>query len=308
MTESKPARHTVTIHYGDGRPSQTVETTPWAEAVNVVDVESSDIQNLSGRRAKSIGHCIYCGATTDLRREHVIPYALNGDLVLLDASCGRCARITSLTEQTFLRGSAWPVRPVAGLRSRSQHEDAPETVRVVGKRNGVSVELDVPRGQVALLPLPLFAVPGVLRNGRSGCGRTQLSAAGIEVNGVVTLSFGADPDKLSRDLGLEQVSIVTSPDHPVSFARMIAKIAHAFAYAEGLIQRPHESLLVPAILGESDDVGMWVGTMEGQATRLPPLLHALRVQEGPEFLVIGVQFFASTGAPTYGALVRKLND
>jgi 5-methylcytosine-specific restriction endonuclease McrA len=38
-----------------------------------------------------VGRCIYCGSSDSLQKEHVIPLALQGHLVLARASCPRCA-------------------------------------------------------------------------------------------------------------------------------------------------------------------------------------------------------------------------
>jgi hypothetical protein len=45
-----------------------------------------------------IGQCIYCDAVDDLRTEHIIPFGLAGQHVLLNASCKACADKTALIE------------------------------------------------------------------------------------------------------------------------------------------------------------------------------------------------------------------
>ncbi|MCX6092675.1 MAG: hypothetical protein NTX23_07400 [Candidatus Bipolaricaulota bacterium] len=46
----------------------------------------------------------------------------------------------------------------------------------------------------------------------------------------------------------------------VSFARMIVKIGYAFAVAASGLDAIREPVVVPAIRGMTDDVGMWVGS------------------------------------------------
>jgi hypothetical protein len=63
--------------------------------------------------------CIYCGATSDLRKEHIIPYALQGEFVIRNGSCAGCAALTGRFEERILRGAWLPVRIALGLRTRS---------------------------------------------------------------------------------------------------------------------------------------------------------------------------------------------
>src|SRR3712207_8495388 len=58
-----------------------------------------------------VGRCIYCDAeryapdsARGLAEEHIIPYGLNGDLVLPEASCRRCERITGRNDSLMLKG------------------------------------------------------------------------------------------------------------------------------------------------------------------------------------------------------------
>src|SRR5229473_1218955 len=73
------------------------------------------------RQSTEIGKCIYCGTTEgDLTEEHVTPFGLSGRLVLLNASCRSCAKITSALETTLLRHQWFAAR--AALRTRHQKE------------------------------------------------------------------------------------------------------------------------------------------------------------------------------------------
>lgn len=58
------------------------------------------------KRYPPVGQCIYCGRMPPevaLEEEHIIPLAINGGLILPDASCRRCAdAINTDFEQDFL--------------------------------------------------------------------------------------------------------------------------------------------------------------------------------------------------------------
>ena len=51
---------------------------------------------------KRIGKCIYCGSTEPaLTTEHVIPEALGGTELLLEATCEECQRKTAAAENAI---------------------------------------------------------------------------------------------------------------------------------------------------------------------------------------------------------------
>ena len=132
-----------------------------------------------------IGQCIYClTRERPLSREHVIPLGLNGDLLLLDASCASCARITSRFERDALRSAL--IGPRVGLRMRTQHrKQRPTRFPLWVERQGRRQKILIPAEEYpAFLATPVFASPAHL-SGDSytsgivlrGMGRTQVSGA-----------------------------------------------------------------------------------------------------------------------------------
>jgi hypothetical protein len=92
----------------------------------------------------------------------------------------------------------------------------------------------------------------------------------------------------------------------VQFARMLAKIAHAFAYSQRLLTRPEESAVVPAILGRSNDVGRWVGTASKPLSGYAGTLHRLAAAQGNDgSLIVESQLFADSETPTYEVVLRQ---
>ena len=65
-----------------------------------------------------IDKCIYCGSEEDLRKEHTIPYSLNGLLLLKKASCETCATITSRFEGSFMHDTLEVARAVMQYQTR----------------------------------------------------------------------------------------------------------------------------------------------------------------------------------------------
>src|SRR5438105_2660009 len=55
----------------------------------------------------SFGKCIYCGSTGGeggLTKEHIVPYALDGSIVLRGASCAKCQKETKEIEKLNFQG------------------------------------------------------------------------------------------------------------------------------------------------------------------------------------------------------------
>src|SRR5258708_24422845 len=68
-----------------------------------------------------VGRCIYCGSTSNLTDEHIVPFALlpkGGDWFLPKASCPDCADITKRFEGQVLGGMFGPLREKMNLKSR----------------------------------------------------------------------------------------------------------------------------------------------------------------------------------------------
>jgi hypothetical protein len=253
------------------------------------------------RSYRPVGHCIYCGATDDLEREHILPFGLSGVAVLPKATCRRCAKITGKTEQTVLRGPMWPVRVYRGLRSRTKHKNAPKTYPLTIVKNGKeeTVQLQAEEYPI-LLHFPLFSPPGLL----SPEGYTS----GIRLTGVATISFGPNPVQVAKTLRATEFRD-TQSHQPAEFARMVAKIAYAFAVAEDQLERIEgEPLVIPAILGETDNIGNLVGTLTEPFTAYPGELHRILVVADEEkgLLISEVHLFSDSQAPRYGIILGHL--
>jgi hypothetical protein len=188
----------------------------------------------------------------------------------------------------------WPVRRFLGMKSRRQRTAIPETP-VTLLRDGVGQEVSVAAIRAPLvLPFPVFAPPKV---------RTGDTSGGIAVQGVVAYLFGEDPYAAVREGGAGGFQI--TQDLPaVEFARLIAKIAHGVAFARKLLSTCDQSAPVKAILGTTEDIGQWVGTLPPPYKRCPGVLHVVRTALEGTALIVHVQLFASSGTPTYEVVLR----
>ncbi len=292
------SRVAVTLRRGD--TIDFVESTSLGPD-EVLQASTSGIKDFGKVAYPRVGRCVYCEATDDLRREHIIPFGLSGNAVLPAASCRRCAKITSKFEAQVLRGPMRSVRVLRNLRSGSKHNGAPVTERLDIIRKGVreTVELQIDEYPV-VLHFPVFAPPGLL---------TGPSRPGIEITGVVSVSFGPSPQAVLARLGAQEIVLESQRDRPAAFARMIAKIGYAMAFAEGALSGVDgPSPVLPAILGEVDNIGRWVGTLTEPIRKYPGLLHRIAIREDLDrcLIVAEVQLFADSETPSYGVILGSV--
>ncbi len=248
-----------------------------------------------------VGHCIYCGATSQLSDEHIIPYGLSGSDVLLKASCADCARETCKFEQEVLRGPMRAARIHRRLKSRTKHTGGPLTQRATLIRASGEEDIDLPLAEYPiLLHFPTFDQPGHL-SGWSG--------TGITMTGMATVLFGPTPAAVAQKHGAREIRFPQSPMKPVAFARMIAKIGLGYAVAGGFLAAIEGSPQVAScIRGSSDDVGQWVFTDGSEPIKIPGYLHRVQIHHMKGFLMAEVHLFADSGAPRYGVVLGKLKE
>lgn len=289
---------TVTVQRGDR--TEFIEATILGPD-EVVQASTTGIKDLGKIVYPRVGRCIYCSATDDLRREHIIPFGLNGTAVLPEASCARCARITATVEAQVLRGPMREVRVLRRLRSRSRHAGVPGTQRLTVVRSGVTEAVQVPIEQYPiLLHFPTFSLPRFL---------TGQDGSGIEVTGVASVLFGPRPEEVARRLGAQSIILESQRDRPIAFARMLAKIGYAMAVAQGAESRlDGPSPVLPSMLGELDDIGRWVGTLTDPIRKYPGTLHRIAIREdhAKGLLLAEVQLFSDSETPSYGVILGNL--
>jgi len=267
----------------------------------ILEGSAACIDDLAKIVYQPVGYCIYCFAGEDLRREHIIPFGLDGTAVLPAASCPKCAKITSAFEAQVLRGPFRSVRLLRKLRSRSKHRDTPTTGRLKVVRNEVPETIELPIDEFpVLLHFPVFGLPRFL---------VDKDHPGIDVVGLASVSFGPSPDVVLERLGAEKLVVESGRDRPVAFARMIAKIGYSMAVADGTLSRlDGPCLVLPAILQEPEAIGLWVGTLTDPIRKYPGLLHRIAVREDRQrgLLFAEVQLFADSEAPSYAVILGRL--
>jgi hypothetical protein len=189
------------------------------------------------------------------------------------------------------------------IQSRRQHKKAPKSYPLTVERKGKneSIELSLDEYPI-VIPFPLFSVPGYLN--------PEGYDKGIKLEGIASVSFGPRPEHVLKNLGAERISFQPRADKPVDFARMIAKIAFSMAVAVGASAEiiKHNSLVLPAILGEADDIGRWIGTITDPISNHQGHLHRVLIQrDSQKGLLMGdVQLFSDSQTPRYGVILGEL--
>ena len=265
---------------------------------------------MAPHRYAAVGHCIYCG-TTDLppcaRRfsdEHIMPLALNGGLILPEASCLHCARIINKEIENHVLSEEW-----GHFRAKHKLPTRRPKKRIkavfLPRRAGGSVR--VPASEYTA-PTPLYNFPATARL-LSGSQPIPNSHAWT----MTLLADGDEETRLQRRYPLWTGEHCIRPE-PYRFARFVAKIAYSFAVAEVGLHcfRP---LATDIILGRSDDYFRFVGS----APLKPPAagwpsggghyvgITIQFVQEGVGLVVVEVKLFAEAGTPAYHAAVAEID-
>lgn len=258
---------------------------------------------------KTIGKCIYCGATEDLTDEHIVPFSLSGYVMLKAASCKKCSQITSAFETHVTRDAMRPVRAMMGLKTRRKKE-RPKELPVAVERGGHRVTELVPvEDYVGILPFVERGMPGCFAHRSHPEGRP---ADYVAVGAKSVFRTKDEHLALAQKLGTEYLG-VDFPFDPKEYGRMIAKIAYCTAVSYIGLNQWVEVFVLPAILGQRDDIWHWVGS---DSTISPDLIN--RPKHGSHHLVkfyvehglvlVRVQLFGNAGTPEYLVVVGRVTE
>lgn len=264
-----------------------------------IDFQREVVRGGGARPDKVIGTCdacIYCGAREDLRDEHVIPYALEGEFVLRQASCRECEKMTTRFENAVLRDFLLPARVSLEIRTRrpKQRPDRLPLIEMVGgKRQVRYVPVDEHPTYIAL---PLFAPPARLR----GADEPHLQL--LPPGAWWSLVGRVHPIEASGLLGGVPVGIRLEGD-VYAFARMIGKIAHGFVAAANLGDVATE---LPSLLRAPGEAIGWSVGGAPDILLTEPGLHAVGLAVIDGVVQVRVRLFAQLGGPEYLVVAGRI--
>lgn len=268
-----------------------------------------DIVNLIGKEYFEIGKCIYCGTTSlPLTKEHVVPYGLGADtIVLKKACCEKCRRITSKCERNPIHDNWEEVRGALDFPSRKR--------KLADKMFSLNVELEdgskatielKGKETLGLLQFLLYKPPAFFApNGY---------VSGVVVMGAKLIGFGVDIDNFKKKHNIKGFTLTTVL-RGNDFEKMIIKMAYGLVIAYWGFDCFDERYVLPTILGEKDNVGYWMGC--NHDGRIVPLigkqdgafaisLSYIQSASGKRDIIVGIKFFPASEAPEYMVVVGNL--
>ena len=255
-------------------------------------------------RYSPVGRCIYCGATSgQFSDEHIIPFALNGALILPKASCDACARITHVYERTVARGIFGHFRMRYKVQSR-RPEKRPTHIPIGtllpdGTKGTANVPVDE---HPVTLFVYKFEQPTILR----GLAPDVEDFKWVPISVFSRAELDAFIEKYHWDRLLKLVPV------PVEFARTLAKIGFSFAVAEfGLDSFTPLPMTLAAILGRTSNVSFVVGGDWEIPPPDPKGMHILtptcHTKPGGALVVIEIRLFPAFETPQYRVVVGEID-
>lgn len=250
-----------------------------------------------------VGACIYCGdKTPPLSREHVFPRGLGGGkppdgyldaLVLQNASCEQCRRITQKIEEQCLLSMMGPGRAKLGLKRKDRASRT--TKALIEKSDGTSDEREL---DWSYIPGPVV-IPSFYEATELS-GKPTPAVAPFDAKMIVV----APPTKVMRG-GVTSVGVSLGVDSQ-AFARMLAKIALGIAVARLGIEG-FEPFVRELILTDPREYGRWVGGFAGskRVEQRASGLHSVSLRVRREYVIVEICLFGTFGGPTNYVVVGR---
>jgi hypothetical protein len=237
-----------------------------------------------------------------LSDEHILAFGLGGSMILKDASCRRCADVTSKIERHCLRGMFLPVRTHLKMPTRRPKE-RPKTLPV---RFNDADDSQIHQVPVDHHPGYLFSFdldpPQILY------GLTDFNT--VQTGRLVMRNVNTDTAERLQRLG-PKVVLPAGFDVP-TYARLLAKTAHAYAVAQCGIASFRPLLLDVILQDEARNIPRFVGGRVGMVPGTDRHRFSVewqRVELRPvgwrEYLVVSMSLFTDLDMPSYDVVVGK---
>jgi len=262
-------------------------------------------EKIWSKRVPGYGRCIYCGSDggiEGLRDEHVIPFALGGDVVIEGGSCRDCERKISPVDTHLGRSVYGHHRIHVDAPTRNPKErpsSLPANFTVMG--NDIALELPIKDHPYSLV-LPVWGDAGFLRGAPidSPFPETFYQAYHwLPPNMRETLKLTSDEDYRIWASGRVDTAL---------FARGLAKIAYCNIVMRFGLDGFRPLALQALILGSFSGIPYFVGTdlKEPPARFGREALHTVQFTElearpgNLKLWVCAIRLFAHSGAGKHG--------
>ena len=245
----------------------------------------------------TIRKCIYCGAVNDkLSREHVIPFGLNGEIVLQKASCDDCAKLTSQFERNVLKGQLQQIRAGLGLKTRRIHPKTfPTTMEIAGEKRSVDLPVEE---YGAMTILPTFRMPAFLDNRESLHGT-------LDILGVIMLRItGPDISILHKKYNAKSIDFRVD-FNPGDYIKLLTKIAYGYAVLVYGVDAFEDNYALAIILGNTDEIDKWVGSEPSTIGNEDIFIN---LEKSGRKIIAKIRLFGTRKVPTYIVVVGTLKE
>ena len=198
----------------------------------------------------SKGFCIYCmNSNLTLTDEHIVPFSLGGQHVILKASCLNCADITKKFEQDIARELWGDARISYNALSRRK------------KQKETHIKLPLPHRTATSLKIPYNEYPAAfIFYKMHPAGYLQGLAEQTDISGAWQLTAITDEFKKNEFLLKYPNQLTIKFRHvPNSFGRLLAKIGYGNALCT-LNPTDFNPICVPYILGHKKNISYIVGS------------------------------------------------
>ena len=237
-----------------------------------------------------------------LSDEHILPFGLFGKYRLRRASCKECAKITSAIERKVQQDDLGSLRIKLSFPTRHKGRRPKLLSMTVERRDGTTKTINVPpEDYLAVLALPLFNMPAHIKNRDYQCG--------INMIGYVSIIPQHQLEQIAQKYNAVKVTGRTLR-WPDAWARMFAKMAYGLAVRHYGLEGIEKVYVVDAILGKSNDIGMWVGcdlqdAFGAEENEENKDTHALALWTIDGEIHVRIKLFAWMDAPEYLIVVGR---
>ena len=273
----------------------------------------NDLDNPTVTRLPSPGVCIYCMEETDgLTDEHVIPYALAANTLILERSCCEsCQGIITSYEQDVLRHQLGVFRVQMDTPSRTKRKNRPthENILFVEVDETGRILRELVTKSIAIADLPIiFALwqsppPSILEENVNAPSKAW---SFVQMDAAMRLCR-----EVAEETGAVHVAMKVADVRRSNYLRSLAKTAYALAVAQyGL--GSFDPFLTDIILKSSDDFERYIGDLPGLSPFENDPAHTMQVSsgeihDGPAagLLVVRIQLYPALKSPEHFIVVGK---
>ncbi len=251
-----------------------------------------------------VGRCIYCGDTpAKLGEEHIIPFSLNGGMVLPEASCRKCEKIIQPYETTVARRIFGNFRMRYNVQTRNKRE----------RPTHIEFGTILPNGTRGKAKLPVAEFPTMLFVFKFDKATMLLDLPqDVEKFRWVPIAISSNEELNELKNKHHWDGLINLIPQPVEFARLLAKIAYSWTVGEfGIDSFRVLPMTLDTILCRTTNVSYTVG---GEWELPPPdprgkhvLTLECLIRKPNPLIIIGIRLFPAFETPLYHVVVGEFD-